>query len=132
MREEVTLPMRDFYDIKRSAIRYWEWRRLFYNLALVLPAFIGYSMGITAAARHGLVRQSGAEVVILLFVLWAIPGNICYTFAYALEFIFGNDLQTSRWLRSGRTLAFVSGTLFAVMLAFFGGSTVSWMVFRYK
>ena len=124
--------MRDFHEIKQSATRFWERRRLYYNLGLVLPALFGYSMGATAAARHGLVRESGTEIVILFFVLWAIPANICYTFAYALEFLFGSESAESRWLRPGRTVAFVCGTLLAMLLAVFGGSDVGWMVFGQK
>ena len=119
-------------DVKRSAIRYWERRRLFYNLALILPALLGFHSGSVGAARHGLVRDSGTEIVLLLFVLWAIPANICYTFAYALEFLFASDTEDSWWLENGRTTAFVSGTVFAMVLAFIGGIDVGWMVFKQK
>jgi hypothetical protein len=117
---------------KREAVRYWEWRRIAYNAALVLPALLGFHSGATAAARSGLVRDGGTEMVILLFALWAIPANICYTFAYALEFLFGSDDESSWWLESGRPIAFVLGTLLAMALAFFGGGDVGWMVFKQK
>jgi len=124
--------MRDFLTYKRTAIRYWERRRPYYNLALVLPTLFGFSMGATAAARHGLVREYGTGVVILLFALWAIPANICYTSAYSLEFLFGSESPESRWTRFGRTTAFIGGTLFAMILASFGGADVGWMVFRHE
>ncbi len=124
--------MRDFHEIKRSATRYWERRRIYYNLALVLPALFGYSMGTTAAARHGLIRESGTEVVIVLFAAYAILANICYTFSYALEFLFGSESVESRWCRSGRTIALVGGTLFAMLLATFGGSDVGRTVYSHK
>ena len=124
--------MSDFHEIKRSAMRYWERRRIFYNLLLVLPSLLGFSMGAAAAARHGLVRESGAGVVMLLFVLWAIPANICYTFAYSLEFLFGGGSAKSLWAQSGRTFAFVLGTLFAMFVAFLCGTDVAWMVFIKK
>jgi len=124
--------MHDFATFKRTAIRYWERRRLYYNLALVLPMLFGFSMGATAAARHGLVRESGTAVVVLLFALWAVPANMCYTSAYSLEFLFGSDIPESRWTRFGRTLSFIAGTIFAMILASFGGADVAWMVFRHE
>jgi hypothetical protein len=124
--------MHDFSTFKRSAIRYWEWRRLYYNVALVFPTLFGYPLGVTAAEREGLVRESGAVVVVLLFALWAVPANICYTSAYSLEFLFGNDSPEARWTRFGRTLVFLSGTFFAMVLAYSGGAGVAEMVFRHK
>jgi hypothetical protein len=119
-------------EVKREAVRYWEWRRIAYNSALVLPALLGFHSGTTVAARSGLVRDGGTEMVILLFALWAIPANICYAFAYALEFLFGSEDESSWWLEFGRSIAFVFGTLLAMAFAFFGGINVGWMVFRQK
>ncbi|HUS37048.1 MAG TPA: hypothetical protein VM680_17010 [Verrucomicrobiae bacterium] len=119
-------------EVKREAVHYWEWRRIAYNAALVLPALLGFHSGATAAARTGLVRDGGTEMVILLFALWAIPANICYAFAYALEFLFGTEEESSWWLESGRSTAFVLGTLLAMAFALFGGIDVGWMMFRPK
>lgn len=34
--------MRDYDAFRKTAIRYWERRRIFYNLALIFPALFGY------------------------------------------------------------------------------------------
>jgi hypothetical protein len=88
--------MRDFQEFKRSTVRYWEMRRLYYNLLLVLPALFGFFSGATAAARHGLVREYSTMTVLLLFALLAVPANICYTFSYSLEFLLGSDSPDAR------------------------------------
>ena len=35
--------MRDYSVFKQTAIRYWERRRIIYNLVLLLPAWFAYS-----------------------------------------------------------------------------------------
>ena len=57
----------------------------------------------------------------------AFGANVCYSFAYALEFLFGSDEPTSRWMRFGRTGTFVAGVLFAMLLALIGGRNIAGM-----
>ena len=57
--------------------------------------------------------------------LSALGANICYTFAYALEFLFGSDEPTSRWLRFGRTTFLIAGVLLGMLLALIGGSAIA-------
>ncbi|MBN9693230.1 MAG: hypothetical protein J0M24_23560 [Verrucomicrobia bacterium] len=86
--------MNDFPAFKRSAVRYWERRRLIYNVALVLPAWLGYEftdMMNWVGDRHE--RHYGFTISLL--VVSAIGANICYTFAYALEFLRGSDDPSS-------------------------------------
>ena len=59
------------------------------------------------------------------FLFSAIGANVCFTFAYSLEFLFGSDVPESRWSRWGRTVVLVSGTLFAMVLAFYGGANIA-------
>jgi len=65
----------------------------------------------------------------LWFALSAIAANICYSFAYALEFLFGSDDPGSRWLQFGRTTAFAGGILLAMRLALIGGRNIAMMEF---
>ena len=44
---QVTSIMRDYHAFKLAAIRYWERRRVIYNLALLLPAWFGYRFADT-------------------------------------------------------------------------------------
>ena len=123
--------MRDHSAFKKSAIHYWEWRRIVYNLALVPPAFIGY--GVTDTLNYvGDPHDFNYARLVVWFGLAAVAANICYTFGYALEFLFGSDDSASWWLKYGRTLAFVGGVLFAVILAFLGGREIADLDFVYE
>ena len=121
--------MRDYAAYKKSAIRYWEWRRIFYNLALVLPSAIAYGVG-GAIYRRGESYNLHPYYVAFLFALSAAGANICYSFAYALEFVLGSDEPSSRWQQFGRTAAFAAGVLLAMGLAFFGGLNIAAMEFH--
>lgn len=116
--------MNDFKAYRRSAIRYWEWRRIIYNLALVLPAFVGFA--VTDVLNHaGDAVSTNYDVIFTYLALSAIGANICYSLAYALEFLFGSDNPGSLWLLRYRTIAFVCGVLFAMLLALIGGSQIA-------
>ena len=120
--------MQDFRAFKYSAVRYWERRRLIYNAALASPALLGYML-TAAIAYAGDPHPTLYRFMLVWFSLSAIGANICYSFAYALEFLFGSDEPNSRWLRFGRTTAFVGGLLFAMALALFGGRNIAMMEF---
>jgi hypothetical protein len=109
---------------KQTAIRYWERRRIVYNLALIPPALFGYV--ITAGILYvGDPHETHYWLLLLLFALSALGANICYSFAYALEFLFNSDDPTSKWIRWGRTVAFAGGILFAMLLALAGGWNIA-------
>lgn len=116
--------MRDYPAYKKSAIRYWERRRILYNLLLVPPTLVGYMVtssviyvGDPHVTLHGLVFS--------MLALCVVGANICYTFAYALEFLLGSEDPTSYWLRSGRRGALIAGVLFAMLLAAIGGRNIA-------
>src|SRR5258707_118460 len=109
--------MHDFKSYRRSAIRYWEWRRILYNLALIPSAFFSFMIcGATSGATDDVSILSTGEIL-RMFVLSAVGANICYSFAYVLEFLFGSNEPESRWPRWGRTTALISGILVAMVLA---------------
>jgi hypothetical protein len=116
------------YAFRRAAIRYWERRRIIYNLALVPPSLFAYML--TAGVIYvGDPHQTHYYFLLFWFALSALGANICYSFAYALEFLCGSDDPTSRWLRFGRTTAFVGGVVFAMFLALIGGRNIAMMEF---
>lgn len=119
--------MKEIAELKRSAIRYWERRRIIYNVALVPPSLLVYLLNSGIAEGVGDPRRFGLLFVGLLFVLSAVAANICYSFAYALEFIFLNDRPVSGWKGSGRQITFICGTLLAMILAAFGGQQIYWI-----
>jgi hypothetical protein len=117
--------MRDYPAFRKTAIRYWERRRIFYNLALILPTLFGYGLFAGVSVGVGDQRHLSTSTVITLFVVSAIGANACYSFGYALEFLFGSDAPDSRWLRFWRPLLIVLGTLFAMLLALVGGRNIA-------
>ena len=71
------LGMDDFKLYRRSAIRYWEWRRILYNLALVPPAFVGFVIcGATSAAAGDVTSLTDGEMI-RAFLMSALGANIC-------------------------------------------------------
>ena len=130
----ITMPrsscMQDHQSFRRTAIRYWERRRIIYNLALVLPSLVGYAVADTVN-YVGDPHETHFGFVAFWLVLSALGANICYSFAYALEFFYGSDDPASRWLRPGRTRFFVAGILFAMVLALIGGCNIANMEFSY-
>jgi hypothetical protein len=123
--------MNDFPALKKSPFRYWERRRIVYNLALVPPAFLGY-MFAEGINYMGDVPEPRITYVLSFFALSALGANICYSFAYALEFFFRSDDPTSRWLRFGRSTFFIVGVVFAMILALLGGRNIADMEYYYR
>ena len=123
--------MRDYHAFRKTAIRYWERRRIIYNVALVPPSGLTYMLG-AAVARVGDDYGWHPYYVVVLFAMSALGANICYSFAYVLEFFFGSDDPSSRWLRFGRTTVFVTGLLFSMLLALVGGRNISLIEFYYR
>jgi len=117
--------VRDFKAYRASAVRYWERRRFVFNAALVPPAVLGYLPLASVSAAVGDVRHLDGFDLIAVFASAAIAANICYTFAYAAEFLFGNDEPHSWWLAFGRTSAFVCGMLGSIGLAFAGAASIA-------
>jgi hypothetical protein len=116
--------MRDYSTSKRTAIRYWERRRIIYNLALIPPALVSYAFADTMN-WVGDPHPTLYSFLLLSFALSAIGANICYTFAYVLEYFFASNNPISPWLRFGRTTAFVGGILLSMLLAFIGGAHIA-------
>jgi len=117
--------MHDFRGYQRSAIRYWERRRIVFNLALIPPAALSYIFTAGIEAGLGGVPVLTDLQVLISFIGAAIGANVCYSFAYVLEFWFGSDSPESGWLRWGRTAVLVAGVLFSIVLATFGGAGIA-------
>lgn len=66
------------------------------------------------------------------FALSAIGANICYTFCYALEFLFGNDAPASSWMKWGRTTSFIFGLILSMLLALIGGANIANMEWNHE
>jgi hypothetical protein len=101
-----------FRDALTSALRYWEPRRLIYNLALLLVVAGAFVAGLPTS--KGVVN---AESSLLLFIL-AVLANVAYCAAYVPDLALQYSSFRTAWLR-GRWGLFVLGTLFASAIAYF-------------
>jgi hypothetical protein len=116
----------------RLAFRYWELRRIWYNVALAAAAFFGYFTDTALSYAVDDRQYLSGPKIMALFLFSAVGANLCYSFAYVFEFWFGGDDSRSRWFRCGRTPAFVSGMILGVVLAFVGGRCIGDMQFTYR
>ena len=97
-------------EICSDAIRYWEPRRIAYNLVLtaIVVAWIAFSWPHFLPALR-------FESLVLMAVL-AAGANICYCAAYLVDFPMQFSFFRKRWLR-WRWGLWVGGMLFATLLA---------------
>lgn len=70
--------------------------------------------------------------VFFWMALSALGANICYSFVYALEFFWAGDNPQSDRLNARRTIAFIAGVLFAMLLALIGGRNIADMEFYHQ
>jgi hypothetical protein len=117
--------MHDFAAWKKQTIRYWERRRIAYNLLLIPPAFFGWGLAGSVSAGVGDQQHLTTAGVLFLFFLAALGANICYSFVYALEFLFGSDDLKQGWNAHRRNLIFVAGVLLSILLALIGGRNIA-------
>jgi len=110
---------------KNEAFRYWERRRIVYNLLLVPPALAGWFFRSVIPAGVGDEQKIGLSGVALLFVAYAAAANLCFTYAYVLEFWFLTDDPKQYWKHSGRSLIFAAGCVLSIVLAFWSGVQIA-------
>jgi hypothetical protein len=112
---------------KKEIIRYWEKRRLCYNLLLILPAIFGFLAGSVISAAVGDEETIGSIGIGALFLVSCVLANICFSIVYAFEFFFHSDNTCSVWAKSGRDTIFVCGCIFAILLALLGGRNIAFL-----
>jgi hypothetical protein len=100
------------HEISSNSIRYWEPRRIVYNLVLGLIV-VGYMAAYWPESRD-VVTLDG---VLAMFIL-AVLANVCYCAAYLVDvFAQYSDLR-QLWLR-WRWVLFAAGMLLAAILTRF-------------
>ena len=109
MEDSATIPLR---AVLTDALRYWEVRRLPYNL--VLAAVVVLAVVLTWPRSHDLIQIAS---LLPLFVL-AVIANVCYTSCYAVDLPVQLSGFRDTWQRWRWTL-WCTGTLFAAVLAFY-------------
>jgi hypothetical protein len=91
------------------AARFWERRRVLYNLVLTVVA-VFWVLCTWPHFRPAFNLMDLGRLAIL-----AVLANLCYSTAYAVELPLQRSTSTAHW-RSWRTGLWVAGTLFAVLL----------------
>jgi len=99
-------------EILTDALRFWEWRRLFYNLALA--AVVLFKFARTWPASNVILTFDGVLGLFLLAVL----ANVSYCAAYLVEVLVQFSEFREPW-RKWRFVLWIVGTAFAVVLAHF-------------
>jgi hypothetical protein len=112
-------------DERKAAVRYWETRRLLYNLLLVPSALAGWFFRGVLSASVGDHEKVGLVGIGLLFLGYCLAANICFSAVYALEFFFGSAEASTIWKTKGRLMIFLAGSVLGFVLAFFGGIQVA-------
>src|SRR5690349_20161005 len=100
----------NFRSLLADSLRYWEFRRLFYNLVLlaVVAAWV--------AATWPHLRPMIDVHSLLLLAILALLANACYCAAYIVDLPMLFSLVGERWRRHRWTL-WLAGMLLAILLA---------------
>lgn len=101
-------PDQTFRTLLHDSLRYWELRRIFYNLALAAVVIIW----IAASWPH--FRPAFALVPFLQLLVLALIANVFYCAAYFVELPMQFSSWRALWTR-GRWALWVLGTLFAIL-----------------
>lgn len=99
-----------FRGVLTDAFRFWELRRLLYNLVLV-AVVLAWVAATWPHFRPMLVPNS-----LLLLAILGLIANVCYCAAYFVELPMQLSTLASIWKRWRWTL-WVAGTLLAILLA---------------
>ena len=104
-------------EILTDALRFWEWRRLFYNLILAAVVLVEFAR-FWPASKNVLQFDS----CLTLFLL-AVLANVAYCAAYLVELLVQFSEFRAQWRRY-RIAVWLTGTVFAAVLThFFAGGT---------
>lgn len=117
--------MHDFVSYRTQAIRYWEWRRIVFNLLLMPPAAIGWIIGGMLGLFNDMNPQRAVHEDLLDFAICAVGANLCFTLVYVFEFLFGSDDPASPWTAHGRWMLYAAGIVIGVILALSSGMLIA-------
>ena len=99
-------------EILTDALRFWEWRRLFYNLVLAAVVLLEFAR-LLPGSKAALQFDTG----LTLFLL-AVLANAAYCAAYLVELLVQFSEYREPWRRR-RIAVWLIGTLFAAVLTHF-------------
>jgi len=101
-----------FRELAAEAIKYWEPRRLVYNL--VLAAVVVSYFALAWPKSEAFLSVNFALVLFLL----AVVANVCYCAAYVVDMFVQLSSVRALWLRK-RWLLFLLGMMFAPVITRF-------------
>ncbi len=99
-------------EILSDALRFWEWRRLFYNLVLAAVVLLEFARRWPASAK-----ALNLDLALHAFML-AVLANVAYCAAYLVEALVQFSDFREPWRRY-RFALWLLGTAFAAVLAYF-------------
>ena len=102
-------PLAPFRALLAEAIRFWEPRRVVYNLALSAVAVVW----LFVTWPH--FRAALTLTSLFLFAILALLANACYCAVYLVDIPLQHSALAAVWRRR-RWLLFLAGTLFAILL----------------
>jgi hypothetical protein len=105
-----TSPPAPFRELLTDAVRYWEPRRIVYNLVLA-AVVLGWIVFSWPHFRPALTLSS-----LLLLAILALLANACYCAAYLMDIPMKGSSLAMIWKRR-RWGLWLIGTLFAILLA---------------
>jgi len=103
-------PIGPFRALLANSIRFWELRRLFYNLILAAVVLVW----LVATWPH--FRPALTPHSLLLLAILALIANACYCAAYLADIPMLASPLSTIWIRH-RWVLWLFGTLFAILLA---------------
>ena len=106
-----------FRDYTTEAIRYWEPRRLFYNLILVAVVVITFGLNLPSS------RAAIAVDSVLWLFLLAVLANVAYCAAYIADLFVQASAFRPHW-QQFRWLLFALGSAFAAVLTHYVSMTL--------
>jgi hypothetical protein len=104
-----SLPAGSFRGLLADAIRFWELRRIVYNLVLIAFA----ATWLVATWPH--FRPALQLIPLLQFAVLALLANVCYCAAYLVDIPMQSSALSAVWRRR-RWALWLVGTLFAILL----------------
>lgn len=96
---------------------YWEKRRVVFNLVVIAATTTIYQLRVAVSAGVGDTRYlSDLQVGALFIVAW-LGANLCFSFVYAMEFLFGLSESPRAWVRSLKPVILIAGCAIGVYLS---------------
>lgn len=85
-------------------LNWWESKRLLYNLALLVGAFLAYAITGT----------SSKEFSVVLSIIWFFGANVFYTMSWSFEILFFKFFRKYPFNKTTRKILIVIGSLFSI------------------